>query len=323
MGNGKNKPVVIDTDPQWMTSLVEDCKAIITEAVFTSRWALVEGYHGLGERIVTDGNFKKSAKGNHSSLTDLSKKSGIGERDLYRAVAFYNKYPSLDDVPEGKNITWNKIITKYLPEPKPKVEPRGNIATDTYDLRVCSCTELFESGIKPDAVITDPPYPVEFLHVFSELAASCSIAKVPLVAVMSGQSYLPEVMRRLCEHLAYRWTMAYLTPGGQSVQQWPAKVNTFWKPVFLFGDAIDWIGDVCKSAVNDNDKRFHDWGQSESGISDLVERLTVPGQLICDPFLGGGTTAIVSIALGRRFVGCDIDAVAVETTRQRIEKSTC
>jgi len=27
------------------------------------------------------------------------------------------------------------------------------------DLRVCSCAELFKSGIKPDAVITDPPYP--------------------------------------------------------------------------------------------------------------------------------------------------------------------
>jgi len=83
------------------------------------------------------------------------------------------------------------------------------------DLRVCSCAELFASGIRPDAVITDPPYPAEFLSVFSELAIACK--DVPLVAVMSGQSYLPEVMRRICEHLKYRWTIAYLTPGGQSV----------------------------------------------------------------------------------------------------------
>jgi site-specific DNA-methyltransferase (adenine-specific) len=185
------------------------------------------------------------------------------------------------------------------------------------DLRVCSCAELFASGIKPDAVITDPPYPVEFLPVFSELAMACK--DVPLVAVMSGQSYLPEVMRRICEHLKYRWTIAYLTPGGQSVQLFPAKVNCFWKPVLLFGESTEWIGDVSKSSVNDNDKRFHGWGQSESGMADLIERLTKPGQLVCDPFLGGGTTAIVSLALGRKFVGCDIDAECVSLSRRRIE----
>jgi site-specific DNA-methyltransferase (adenine-specific) len=185
------------------------------------------------------------------------------------------------------------------------------------DLRVCSCADLFASGIKPDVVITDPPYSAGFLPVFSELAQACR--DVPLVAVMSGQSYLPGVIQRLCEHLKYRWTLAYLTPGGQSVQQFPAKINCFWKPVLLFGEAVDWIGDVSKSAVNDNDKRFHEWGQSESGMADLIERLTKPGQLICDPFLGGGTTAVVSLALGRRFVGCDIDADCVARARQRIE----
>lgn len=186
------------------------------------------------------------------------------------------------------------------------------------DLRVCSAAELFASGIKPDAVITDPPYPAEFLHTFSELAEGCKLAGVPLVAVMSGQSYLPEVMQRLCEHLTYRWTLAYLTPGGQAVQQWQAKVNTAWKPILLFGEAVEWFGDVAVSKPNDNDKRFHGWGQSESGMADLVERLTKPGDLVCDPFLGGGTTAVVSLALGRRFVGCDIDPDHVEQSRARV-----
>lgn len=186
------------------------------------------------------------------------------------------------------------------------------------DLRVCSCADLFRSGIKPDAVITDPPYPQEFLPLFTELAEGCSATGVPLVAVMSGQSYLPEVMHRLCKHLRYRWMMAYMTPGGQAVQQWQAKVNTAWKPVLLFGDAIEWFGDVAVSKPNDNDKRFHGWGQSESGMADLVARLTKPGQLVCDPFIGGGTTAVVSLALGRRFVGCDINAAHIQQAWARV-----
>jgi DNA modification methylase len=56
-------------------------------------------------------------------------------------------------------------------------------------------------------------------------------------------------------------------------------------------------------------------------MADLVERLTKPGQLICDPFMGGGTTAIVALAFGRRFVGCDTDEKHVKTARQRIEAS--
>jgi len=185
------------------------------------------------------------------------------------------------------------------------------------DIRQCTCRELFLSGIKPDAVITDPPYPKEFLHVFTELADGCALAKVPLVAVMSGQSYLPDVMQRLVKSLQYRWTLAYLTPGGQSVQQWQAKTNTFWKPILLFGESEEWFGDVVTSKTNDNDKRFHSWGQSESGIADLVERLTKPGQLVCDPFLGGGTTAMVCLSLGRKFVGCDIEPKHVESSKER------
>lgn len=205
-----------------------------------------------------------------------------------------------------------------------RVEAQKTITTEAReslesvcDLRVCSCAELLRSGIKPDAVITDPPYPKEFLPLFTELAEACK--DVPLVAVMSGQSYLPEVLQRLCEHLNYRWTLAYLTPGGQAVQLWKAEVNTFWKPILLFGDSMDWVGDVVTSKVNDNDKRFHNWGQSESGMADLVERLTKPGQLVCDPFGGAFTTGLVALQLGRRFIGCDIDPDCVDKGRMRIE----
>jgi hypothetical protein len=189
------------------------------------------------------------------------------------------------------------------------------------DLRVCSCQELFASGIKPDAVITDPPYEAEYLPVYKELAKAC--VGVPLVAVMVGHTYLPEVMNALCGRLKYRWMLAYLTPGGQAVQVWTRKVNTFWKPVLLFGESDEWFGDVAQSRTNDNDKRFHQWGQSESGMADLINRLTKPGDLICDPFAGGGTTAVVSLALGRRFVGCDISQECIDAARQRVEVSAC
>jgi site-specific DNA-methyltransferase (adenine-specific) len=255
---------------------------------------------------------------------------GISGKTLSAAKAIKAKSPEkFEKIKDGK-LTIAKAKKEIKAEEDKEAlekaqqeitEEKRNNLKSVCSLYVCSCVELFEKGIRPDAVITDPPYSEGFLPVFTELAVSCAKCGVPLVAVMSGQTYLPEVFKRLCEHLKYRWTLAYLTPGGQSVQQWQAKVNTFWKPVLLFGEASEWIGDVASGRPNDNDKRFHRWGQSESGMADLIERLTKPGQLICDPFLGGGSTAIIALSLGRRFIGCDIDPECVEKTRQRVEAS--
>jgi DNA modification methylase len=40
--------------------------------------------------------------------------------------------------------------------------------------------------------------------------------------------------------------------------------------------------------------------------------------VVCDPFVGAGSTAFAAAGLGRRFVGCDIDADLVEQARRRV-----
>jgi len=42
----------------------------------------------------------------------------------------------------------------------------------------------------------------------------------------------------------------------------------------------------------------------------FIERLTRPGALVYDPFMGRGTTLIEAVLLGRRAAGCDINPVA-------------
>ncbi len=53
----------------------------------------------------------------------------------------------------------------------------------------------------------------------------------------------------------------------------------------------------------------------------LVELCTPENDLILDPFLGSGTTALACINTNRRFIGCEIDAEYYETAKARIEKA--
>lgn len=174
-----------------------------------------------------------------------------------------------------------------------------------------------------DFVITDPPYPQEYLHTYSDLSRLAARVLKPggSLLAMAGEMYLQDVIARLSECMTYHWTVAYLTPGGQAVQVWPRRVNTFWKPVLWYvkGEyAGEWVGDVTRSAVNDNDKRHHDWGQSESGMADLIERFTKPGDTILDPFVGGGTTAVVAVGMARYVVAADIDQQKLSITAGRL-----
>ena len=174
-----------------------------------------------------------------------------------------------------------------------------------------------------DYIITDPPYPHEYLHVYDDLATFALHALKPggSLLCMVGQSYLPEIIEKLTAHLKYHWTIAYLTPGGQAAQIWDRKINNFWKHILWFTKGEyrgDWVGDVANSKTNDNDKRHHYWGQSESGMFDLMQRFLYPNMTVCDPFLGGGTTGVCALRLGCRFIGLDNNPDCVERSQWRL-----
>lgn len=173
-----------------------------------------------------------------------------------------------------------------------------------------------------DAIITDPPYPGEYIPLFGDLSelAARILAPHGVLVAMTGQAWLRQYLEQLDKHLAYRWTAAYITQGPRT-RVHAAKVGTGWKPLLVYRrrDATDLpflVDDLFDSAGDD--KRHHHWGQSESGIAEQVERFTQPGALVVDPFLGGGTTAVVCRDLGRRFIGCDIDAAHVAASRERL-----
>jgi DNA modification methylase len=50
----------------------------------------------------------------------------------------------------------------------------------------------------------------------------------------------------------------------------------------------------------------------------IIKHLTVENQIILDPFLGSGTSGIVVLKLGRKFIGIEKDKQIFEIAKKRI-----
>ncbi|OJU91377.1 MAG: hypothetical protein BGO13_13115 [Burkholderiales bacterium 66-5] len=53
-------------------------------------------------------------------------------------------------------------------------------------------------------------------------------------------------------------------------------------------------------------------------IKYLVRSVTPPGGLVCDPFMGSGSTGVACATLGLPFLGCEIDPEHFEVACARI-----
>ena len=59
--------------------------------------------------------------------------------------------------------------------------------------------------------------------------------------------------------------------------------------------------------TDSKDKRYHPTQKPTELVQQLIEMFSEPGQLICDPFVGSGTTAVAAVNSGRHYIGYEID----------------
>jgi site-specific DNA-methyltransferase (adenine-specific) len=54
-------------------------------------------------------------------------------------------------------------------------------------------------------------------------------------------------------------------------------------------------------------------------MAEILADFTEPDDLICDPFMGSGTTGVACVKMGRRFVGVERDARYFDLACRRVE----
>jgi len=190
-----------------------------------------------------------------------------------------------------------------------KIKERAEAITD-IDIRKGDFKEVLSDVKNIDAIITDPPYPKEFIQCYSDLSKYTSehLKEKGFLAAYSGQYNLPEVIKRLSEHLTYVWTFCLYHAGKTQLVN-GVNIMCGWKPVLIFSKGCKKMRfsayDVLIS--ESREKESHEWQQSESGVKGLIEIFSKPGELIVDPFAGSGSFGVVANKMGRRFVGAEIN----------------
>jgi site-specific DNA-methyltransferase (adenine-specific) len=175
-----------------------------------------------------------------------------------------------------------------------------------------------------DAIVTDPPYNVEGVPLYSDLSAFAARVLKPgrLCVTYCGKMALPEHFERLGEHLEYVWTGAIFLPGRHTVFR-RKMIFGRWRPVAFFSAGQYEVRTTIVDALwaegrGEKQPEDHPWQQAIGPFERLVEMAAKPGELVMDPFLGSGTTGLACIFAERQFIGCDVDSGAVTLSLARL-----
>lgn len=169
-----------------------------------------------------------------------------------------------------------------------------------------------------DLIVTDPPYPRKFLHVFYDMGEYAARVLKPggSLFTLCGHYQIPQVLEALST-LDYHW-IGWLNYNTKSTLH-GYKIVCGGKPLLWFtkGKCNPFPGFWWDTQyAKHRDKRYHKWGQSVHWVIPTIDQFQ---GLVFDPFCGGGTVPAACRILGRQWLSFEIDPDAVERSRERIE----
>ena len=231
----------------------------------------------------------------------------------------------------AEELNRNKVLKdlKAKRQTKKRADKRKAAAAKCKDMnRRIIVGDFRKPGDKiPDGslslIFTDPPYDRKSAVLFDGLGefAERKLADGGSLICYIGQINLPSAMVDLQKSLRYWWTICCLHSGGKTLMR-EYGIRPAWKPALWFvkgtrDDKQDIVTDIMSGG---QEKADHEWQQAESEAAYWIEHLTPKDGIVCDPFLGSGTTALAANSLKRKWIGFEIDPVTAQAASARIDE---
>ena len=240
------------------------------------------------------------------------------QKDIERVVKAVD---TAKDIIPAKRVDL-KRLEKIAREVKEPIIEEVNLKEDP-NIKLYNC-DFRKLEIEPesiDLILTDPPYPKEFLPLWGDLAkfAKEKLKDHGYLIAYSGQYHMPEVINYLISELDYIWTFCLYHTGNTRIVN-NVNVMCRWKPILIFQKGRTKFKQTIQDYIefDRKEKAHHDWQQGLPAIQKFIEHFTNPGDVVCDPFSGSGTVALACKNTGRSFIGSEIDTESYNVARRRL-----
>lgn len=195
------------------------------------------------------------------------------------------------------------------------------------------CLEILPTLPKVDAVVTDPPYGVNL-----GVNGPTSIGKTAYLSFDDTPEYISTVCVpaiKLCIELADR---VVFTPGTRNCFSYPPpdEIGAIYNPA---GAGFSRWGFTCSQPIlyygkdphtktkkpqslqstETSDHNGHPCPKPTRLMHWFVDRASLYGEVVLDPFMGSGTTGVACANLGRKFIGIEIEPKYFDIACERIE----
>lgn len=249
--------------------------------------------------------------------------SGISKKLSSRAQELASvpedEFEAAISISDGKELNHNRVVKDIKEkrqatnrqakrkEAAAKTEPQFFDNVHIGDFR--KLTDKVTDG-SLSLIFTDPPYDKKAEELFEGLAdfASDKLAEGGSLLMYLGHLQLRSALNAFDGKLRHWWTCACFHEGDRTLMR-EYGIRVGWKPMLWFvkGTRDDKQNIVIDVVSGTTEKSHHDWQQDQSEAAYWIENLCPTDGIVCDPFLGGGTTAAAAIALNRKWVGFEID----------------
>ena len=185
-----------------------------------------------------------------------------------------------------------------------------------------------------DLVLTDPPYGLskkgisndEDLRLFFEILPECYrvLKKNTFFITFFSTKFITEVFKN--NPFTYHWQIILYCPNG-SVRS--SIGYTKFMSVFIFKICNPKIIKQNKDIFVDSPGRMveplegfidHPTPKPTKFIKEILEMFSKENDLVLDPFIGSGSTALACKDLNRSFIGFEIEKKYVELTKKRFKR---
>jgi hypothetical protein len=281
---------------------------------------------GKGQKR-TDRRYTQSTDGSET-LASIGISKNESSRSQVLASVPEKEFEAALVVEPGKELNHNRVCIQFKETRQRQVrkskrtEAAGGLRLDE---RIIVGDFREQAGVVPvnslALIFTDPPYDRKAEELFPALAdfAAAKLAEGGSIIFYVGHLQLPAAFRAFDGKLRHWWTCACMHSGDKALMR-EYGIRVGWKPMLWFvkGTRDDKTEIVFDTVTGDKEKTHHDWQQHQSDAEYYIEHLCPKDGIICDPFLGGGTTAAAAQKLKRQWIAFEIDPDTARIASSRL-----